>query len=109
MILHRAALINSFMPDHPTTLHEIARRRWRLAGALSLFVAVIYFGFILLIAFDKPLLATRIAPGLSLGILLGALVIVASWLATWIYVRWANGPYDRIILTLRGEQSGEQK
>ena len=97
------------MPDHSTTLHEIARRRWRLAGALSLFVAVIYFGFILLIAFDKPLLATRIAPGLSLGILLGALVIVASWLATWIYVRWANGPYDRIILTLRGEQNRGQK
>lgn len=88
----------------PVTLHDIARRRWRLAGTLSLIVIVVYFGFILLIAFDKPLLAMMVAPGLSLGILLGALVIVVSWLATWVYVRWANGPYDRIILTLRGGQ-----
>ena len=54
----------------------------------------IYFGFIALIAFNKPLLARRVAPGLTLGILLGALVIVASWLLTWVYVRWANTHYD---------------
>jgi uncharacterized membrane protein (DUF485 family) len=82
-------------------LHEIARRRWRLAGALSALVAAIYFGFILLIAFDKPLLATPVVPGLSVGILLGALVIVTSWLATWMYVRWANGPFDRAIRAIR--------
>jgi uncharacterized membrane protein (DUF485 family) len=85
------------------SLQEIARRRWRLAGRLSLVVAVIYFGFILLIAFDKALLATLIAPGLSLGILLGALVIVASWCATLVYVRWANGPYDAALRKLREE------
>ena len=83
------------------TLHEIARQRWRLASRLSLVVIVIYFGFILLIAFDKPLLATLIAPGLSLGIVLGALVIVASWSVTFIYVRWANGPYDAALRKLR--------
>lgn len=83
------------------TLHEIARRRWRIAITLSLAVAAVYFGFILLIAFDKPLLATLIAPGLSLGILLGALVIVASWCATFVYVRWANGPYDAALRKLR--------
>ena len=89
-------------------LHEIARRRWRLAGMLSLFVAATYFGFILLIAFDKPLMGTLIMPGLSLGILLGALVIVVSWLVTLVYVRWANGPYDRIILTLRAQTNEAQ-
>ena len=83
------------------TLHEIAGRRWRLAATLSAVVAAVYFGFILLIAFDKPLLATLIVPGLSLGILLGALVIVVSWLATFIYVRWANGPYDAALRKLR--------
>lgn len=51
---------------------------------------VIYFGFILLVAFDKPLLGTLVAPGLSLGLVLGVLVIVAAWVLTWIYVRWAN-------------------
>ena len=54
----------------------------------------VYFGFILLIAFNKEFLARKIGPGLSVGILLGALVIVISWLLTWIYVRWANTHYD---------------
>jgi len=31
---------------------------------------------------------------LTLGILLGALVIVMSWLLTFGYVRWANTRYD---------------
>ena len=33
-------------------------------------------------------------PGLSLGILLGALVILVAWALTGIYVRWANRVYD---------------
>jgi uncharacterized membrane protein (DUF485 family) len=55
---------------------------------------LLYFGFIALVAFGRPLLATQVMPGLSLGILLGALVIAASWLLTWVYVRWANDVYD---------------
>jgi uncharacterized membrane protein (DUF485 family) len=39
-------------------------------------------------------------PGLSLGILLGALVIVVSWILTWIYVRWANTVYDAQVRAL---------
>ena len=62
---------------------------------------VIYFGFILLIAFNKPLMGGLVAPGLSLGILLGALVIVASWVLTWLYVRWANSYYDRELAEIR--------
>jgi uncharacterized membrane protein (DUF485 family) len=42
-----------------------------------------------------------VTPGLSLGILLGALVIIASWLLTWIYVRWANVHYDRELHDIR--------
>lgn len=56
---------------------------------------VLYFGFILLIAFNKPLMGRLVAPGLSVGILLGALVIVVSWVLTWVYVRWANRHYDQ--------------
>ena len=57
-------------------------------------MVVLYFGFVLLIAYNKPLMARMLTPGLSVGILLGALVIVGSWLLTWIYVRWANSHYD---------------
>jgi uncharacterized membrane protein (DUF485 family) len=62
---------------------------------------VVYFGFILLVAFDKPLLGTVLTAGLSLGMLLGALVILIAWLLMWIYVRWANAHYDTAIEGMR--------
>ena len=75
-------------------LHELARARFRIAAILTAIMIVIYFGFLILVAYAKPLLARVVIPGLSLGILLGALVIVLSWILTWIYVRWANVHYD---------------
>ena len=87
--------------DPEARLQALARRRWNLAIGLTIAMIVIYFGFILLIAFDKPLLATPVTNGLSLGILLGALVIITSWVLTWVYVRWANRHYDRELHEMR--------
>lgn len=83
-------------PDRPTDLsfRALALRQRRVAFVLTAAMIALYFGFILLIAFDKPLLGRKLTSGLSLGILLGALVIVCSWLLTWVYVRWANTHYD---------------
>lgn len=80
--------------DATTRLRSLAAARARIAAILTAAMIAIYFGFILLIAFRKDLLARLVVPGLSLGILLGALVIVASWLLTWVYVRWCNANYD---------------
>lgn len=80
--------------DQHQRLRALAALRWKVTISLTAAIVAIYFGFIALIAYNKPLLARRVAPGLSLGILLGVLVIVASWLLTWVYVRWANDRYD---------------
>lgn len=87
--------------DRHARLRTLAARRWRVAISLTAIMALVYFGFIALIAYNKPLLATTVVPGLSLGILLGALVIATSWLLTWIYVRWANRHYDAELEKLR--------
>jgi uncharacterized membrane protein (DUF485 family) len=87
--------------DRDAKLARLAAARARVAGVLTAAVVVIYFGFVLLIAYAKPLLATQLRPGLSLGILLGALVIVVSWLLTFAYVRWANRHYDAALDDLR--------
>ena len=50
----------------------------------------------------RTLLGRQLVPGLSLGILLGALVIVTAWILIWIYVRWANGHYDDTVRALKG-------
>jgi uncharacterized membrane protein (DUF485 family) len=89
------------LSDAASKLRELSARRFRLALVLTLGVMAIYFGFILLVAFDKALLATVVASGLSLGIALGALVIVCSWLSTWYYVRWMNRNYDDALARLK--------
>ena len=88
--------------NHLDELKALDNARWRIAVRLTVAMMVVYFAFILLVAYDKPLLTQVVVPGLSLGILLGALVIVAAWLFIWIYVRWANQHYDAKIEALKG-------
>ena len=82
------------MTDSHVHLSRVAAARWRLALLLTAAMTVVYAGFILLIAFDKPLLGTILMPGLSLGILLGVLLIAFAWIVIMIYVRWTNTHYD---------------
>lgn len=92
--------------DVERELEAIAGRRWRIALGLTIAMLATYFGFLLLIAWDKPALARLVVPGLSWGILLGALVIVVAWALTGIYVRWANRHYDSVLDRLRGSAKG---
>jgi uncharacterized membrane protein (DUF485 family) len=89
------------------SVRELARARWRVALTLSAVVVVLYFGFILAVAFAKDAMAFEIVPGLSVGILIGALVIVGAWITTWIYVAWANAHFDRKLAALHGKGGGK--
>ena len=80
--------------NHTEELKALDAARWRVAIGLTIAMMALYFGFILLVAYAKPLLARIVVPGLSLGVLLGALLILAAWVLIWIYVRWANTHYD---------------
>jgi uncharacterized membrane protein (DUF485 family) len=82
------------MSDSHVHLTRVAAARWRLALLLTTAMTVVYAGFILLIAFNKPLLGTILMPGLSLGILLGVLLIVFAWILIMVYVLWTNKHYD---------------
>lgn len=83
----------------------LAARRWRIAATLTLLMVVVYFGFIALVAFQPALLGSLVAEGLSLGIVLGALVIVAAWLLTLAYVTWANRVYDPALAALSRQRT----
>jgi uncharacterized membrane protein (DUF485 family) len=80
---------------------RLARTRWRVAATLTLLMVGVYFGFILLVAYRPAMLAALLSEGLSLGILLGALVIVSAWMLTLAYVQWANRVYDPALAALR--------
>jgi uncharacterized membrane protein (DUF485 family) len=86
------------------SFQALIRQRTRFAWALSIAILVIYFGFILLVAFAKPLLATKIGGGVtSLGILLGLGVIVSAFVLTGIYVYRANSYFDELTRNLTKE------
>lgn len=84
-----------------TRLLALARARTRIGLGLTAAVIAVYFGFIGAVAFARPALGIMLAPGLSLGIAFGAAVIVAAWILTWAYVRWANRHYDPVLRALR--------
>jgi len=83
------------------SLRALAARRWRISIALTAVMMLTYFGFLFLVAWAKSLAATRVGPGLTLGIVLGALVIGVAWIVTGIYVFWANRVYDRELRALK--------
>lgn len=87
---------------------QLAHRRWKVAATLTAAMVLVYFGFIALVAFRPQLLAGLVTEGLSLGIVLGALVIVAAWLLTFVYVSWANRVYDPALAELRASQGPRQ-
>ena len=77
---------------------ELVRRRSSLGWMLSLIMLVIYFGFILLVAYAPKFLGTRIGTGVTtIGIPIGLAVIVLAFVLTGIYVRKANSRYDVLI------------
>jgi uncharacterized membrane protein (DUF485 family) len=81
----------------------VAARRNRIAAVLTTVMMIGYFGFILLVAFAKPTAGHLLAGGrVSVGIVLGASVIVLAPTLTAIYVRWANRHYDVAVRRLRG-------
>ena len=83
---------------------ELVRERTRFAWTLTIVMLVIYFGFILLVAFAKPLLAMKIGGGVtSLGIVLGLGVILSAFVLTGIYVHRANGRFDELTRNLTRE------
>ena len=78
--------------------HEFVAKRNSYSIVMAILGAVAYYGFILLVAYDKEFLAAKISSGavMSVGIPLGVGVIVFTIVITWIYVRRANSEFDDI-------------
>ena len=74
---------------------ELKAKRSSFGWWLTLEMMVVYYGFILLVAFDKEFLAQRLGSGvMTLGIPIGFGVIVFTIVITAIYVRRANTEFD---------------
>ena len=79
----------------------LVRQRWAVSLGLTVAMLCGYFGFILVLAFDKSLLAAKIGEHLTIGIPVGVGVITFAWVLTGIYVWWANRYYDKTVKQIR--------
>jgi uncharacterized membrane protein (DUF485 family) len=70
-------------------------KRNSYAIVMSILMIISYYGYIVLIAFDKSFLAQKLGAGvMSIGIPMGLGVIFITIVLTWIYVRRANTEFD---------------
>ena len=78
--------------------HLLVKMRSSYSIVMTLCVMAVYYGYILLIAFDRELLASKIGEGMttSLGIPMGVGVILITIVLTNIYVRRANREFDAL-------------
>jgi uncharacterized membrane protein (DUF485 family) len=76
---------------------ELKSKRTSFGVILTILMLVVYYGYIALIAFDKPFLAQPIGAGVtSLGIPLGFGVIIFTIAITAYYVSRANNEFDTL-------------
>ena len=77
---------------------ELVRRRSSLGWTLSLIILIIYFGFIILVAYAPKFLGMPLGSGvMTIGIPIGLFVIVSAFVLTGIYVSKANSSYDILV------------
>ena len=79
---------------------RLVRQKWTISIILTLILFVVYYGFIILVAVNKPFLAQKMGEYTTIGIPIGVGVIVAAWVLTAIYVSWANRVQDAEVARL---------
>ncbi len=76
---------------------ELIRKRNSLAWTLTIAMLVVYFGFILLVGYNKAFLAAPLGTGLmTVGVPVGLGVIISAFVLTGIYVSKANREFDAL-------------
>ncbi len=83
--------------SHPK-YNELVSKRTKFAWILSIIMLVIYYSFIMVLAFAPGVLGAKISAGsvISVGIPVGVVIIISAFILTGIYVYRANGEFDKL-------------
>ncbi|MEW6117054.1 MAG: DUF485 domain-containing protein [Nitrospirota bacterium] len=87
---------------------ELSSKKNAISIVLTILELVLYFGFIALIAFNKPFLASKLSEGkaTTIGIPIAVGTIIFSWIFTGIYIWWANNKYDMLVKKVKEKVGG---
>ncbi len=79
-----------------------------ISAILTIVELVLYFGFIALVAYNKPFLAQKLSDdaAMTIGIPIAIGVIVLSWVLTGVYIFWANSKYDVMVKNVKDRVGG---
>lgn len=95
---HDIARIIKADPNYQKLVRDRSRFGWTLTACMM----VVFYGYILLVAFNKELMATRIGNGvMTLAIPFGLAVILFTIIITGIYVWRANSEFDELTAAIR--------
>ena len=76
---------------------ELVSKRSSFSLKLSIFVLAMFYAYILVIAFNKELLAAKIGDGVTtIAFPIALAILVISFITTLIYVNKANGEFENL-------------
>ncbi len=87
---------------------QLSSQKNTISIILTILELVLYFGFIGLIAYNKPFLAQKMSEGgaATIGIPIAVGTILLSWVFTGIYIWWANAKYDELVKRVKEKVGG---
>ena len=86
---------------------ELVSKRNGLGIKLGIFVIVMFYAYILVIAFNKELLATKIGDGVTtIAFPIALAILVLSFITTLIYVRKANNEFEDLTNEIKKDVKG---
>jgi uncharacterized membrane protein (DUF485 family) len=84
----------------------LVKERTSFGWTLSIITLVLYYGYITIVAFAPGLIATKVSGSITVGIILGAGLIIMSIVLTGIYVARANSRYDDLTRAIVASATG---
>ena len=82
--------------ENDPNYRRLVSERKSLGWTLAIITLVMYYGYIAIVAFAPSLIAVPLFGSITVGIVLGVAIILASILLTGIYVMRANAEYDEL-------------
>ena len=78
--------------------HQLVQKRSRFAWTLSLITLTVFYGFVMLVAFQPSTIGQALSEGsqFTFGLVVELAMFIGFWLMTWAYVRRANGEFDAL-------------
>ena len=88
---------------------ELRSKFRRFAFPMTAAFLVWYFAYVLLSTYAESFMNIRVFGNVSLGILLGLMQFVTTFLITWLYIRHANKNLDPLAAALRDKLEGDAR